>query len=292
MHRAGFVNIIGKPNVGKSTLLNAFLGHDFSITNPKAQTTRHRIFGILDTDDYQIVFSDTPGALTPKYYLQEAMMDSVRTSLSDADLFLILVEPNNQDFSNSDVFIKIKNSKLPILLLINKIDTSNQKKVEESVDFWKRSIPQAEVIPISALEKFQVDVVLQKIIEHLPEFPPYFPKGTMTDRPERFFVNERIRSKILSQYEQEIPYSVEVQTESFKETKDVISIQSILYTERKSQKAILIGKNGKAIQHLANQAKQSLEGFFNKKIHLDLYVKVRPDWRKKKNELRRFGYLS
>ena len=289
-HRAGFVNIIGKPNVGKSTMLNTFLGYDLSIVNPKAQTTRHRVLGILNADYYQIVFSDTPGVLTPKYHLHDAMMDSVRSSLSDADLFLVMVGPRDREFSESDIFVKIKNSDTPTILLINKIDLSYQKEVEESVDFWSRSITRAVIMPISVLEKFQIDAVLQKIIENLPESPPYFPKGTITDRPERFFVNQRIRSQILLQYQQEIPYSVEVQTELFKETNETISIRSVLYTERKSQKAILIGKNGKAIRHLANGARQSLESFFNKRIYLDLYVKVSHNWRKKKSELRRFGY--
>lgn len=290
MHKAGFVNIIGNPNVGKSTLMNAFMGEKLAIITAKAQTTRHRILGILNTDEYQIVFSDTPGIIVPAYKLQENMMQFVKTALQDADVLLYLVTPQDKSLKDPELFEKIKKAKVPCLILINKIDTSEQAALESAVDFWKTQLPNAEVFPISALEKFGTDQVLNRIITLLPESPPYFDKDAITDKPERFFVNEVIREKILLHYKKEIPYSVEIETESFKEIDGVIHIKSLILVERDTQKGIIIGHKGSALKRVASEARKDLETFFDKKIHLEVFVKVAKDWRKDDRFLKRFGY--
>ena len=290
-HKAGYVNIIGNPNVGKSTLMNVLVGEKLSIITPKIQTTRHRIIGILNTDDYQIVFSDTPGVLEPHYLLQEAMMKNVSSALEDADIFLLMTEID-ADFSHEKVLLKILESKIPVLLLINKIDQSNQEKVNEKIIFWKSKYPSFEVIAISALEKFNIEAILNKIIELLPESEPYFPKDELTDKPERFFVSEIIREKILRFYQKEIPYSVEIEVETFKEEETIIKIRAIIYVARDSQKGIIIGHQGAALKKVGTEARKDLERFFQKQVFIELYVKVNPDWRDNENQLKRFGYIQ
>ncbi len=289
-HKAGFVNIIGNPNVGKSTFLNAVVGEDLAITTPKAQTTRHRILGIVNGDDYQVVFSDTPGIIKPAYEMQEAMMDFVKESFEDADILIYMVEAGEKDLKNEAFFDKIAKSKVPVLLLINKVDQTDQEKLEEMIKYWQEKVPNAEIFPISALHGFGVNQVLNRILELLPESPPYFSKDQLTDKTERFIVNEKIREKILKHYKKEIPYSVEVETEEFKDEGDRIRIRSIIYVERESQKGILIGHKGAGLKRIGTEARKDLEKFFGKKIYLELYVKVNKDWRKKADQLRRFGY--
>ena len=289
-HSAGFVNIIGNPNVGKSTLMNAMVGEKLSIITSKAQTTRHRILGIVNQPEYQIVFSDTPGVIKPAYELQSSMMDFVKLALKDADILIYMVEIGEKELKDEAFFDRIRASKVPVLLLINKIDTSNQEKLEEQVSYWSAKVENAQVIPISALEGFNVDYVFNRIIELLPESPSFFPKDALTDKPERFFVNEAIREKILLNYSKEIPYAVEVETEEFKEDEHIIRIQSVIMVERDSQKGILIGHKGQAIKTVGIQAREDLEQFFGKKIHLELFVKVNKNWRSNQNQLRRFGY--
>lgn len=290
-HKAGYVNIIGNPNVGKSTLMNVLVGEKLSIITPKIQTTRHRIIGILNTDEYQIVFSDTPGVLSPHYKLQEAMMKNVDNALEDADIFLLMTEID-EDFSNEKVLKKMVDSKIPVLLLINKIDTSNQEKVTEKINFWKTNYPSFEVIPISALEKFNVELILNKITELLPESEPYFPKDELTDKPERFFVSEIIREKILRYYQKEIPYSVEIEVETFKEEESIVKIRAIIFVTRESQKGIIIGHKGAALKKVGTEARKDLERFFQKQVFIELYVKVNKDWRDDEKQLKRFGYLQ
>jgi GTP-binding protein Era len=291
-HKAGFVNIIGNPNVGKSTFLNAVVGEDLAITTPKAQTTRHRILGIVNGDDYQVIFSDTPGIIKPAYEMQEAMMDFVKESFEDADILIYMVEAGEKDLKNEAFFEKISKAKVPVLLLINKVDQTDQEKLEEMIKYWQQKVPNAEIFPISALHGFGVNQVLNRILELLPESPPYFDKDQLTDKTERFIVNEKIREKILKHYKKEIPYSVEVETEEFIEEGERIRIRSIIYVERESQKGIIIGHKGAGLKRIGSEARKDLEKFFGKKIYLELYVKVNKDWRKKAEQLKRFGYKN
>ena len=289
-HKAGFVNIIGNPNVGKSTLMNALVGEKLSIITAKAQTTRHRILGIVNHDDYQIVFSDTPGIIKPAYELQSSMMDFVKSALDDADILIYMVEVGEKELKNEAFFQKIIHSEIPVILLLNKIDTSSQEVVEQKVDYWKEKVPNAFVFVISALEKFNVDSLFEKIVTLLPEAPPYYPKDQLTDKPERFFVNEKIREKILIHYKKEIPYSVEVETEEFVEEENIVRIRSVIMVERETQKGIIIGHKGTAIKRVGAEARKDLEKFFEKKVFIELYVKVNKNWRSDKNQLKRFGY--
>lgn len=291
-HKAGFVNIIGNPNVGKSTLMNALVGEPLSIITSKAQTTRHRILGIVNAEDYQILFSDTPGIIQPAYKLQESMMDFVDTAFEDADILIYMVELGETAVKNERFFKKLQSAEVPILLLINKIDLGNQEKLNEQVELWQKQIPNAEIYPVSALENFGTSQVFNRILELLPESPAYYPKDALTDKSERFFVNETIREKILLYFQKEIPYSVEVETEAFKEEEDIIRINAVIMVERDSQKGIIIGHKGSAIKKIGMEARKDLEKFFDKKIHLELFVKVNKDWRKNENQLRRFGYKS
>ncbi|WP_340203523.1 GTPase Era [Ascidiimonas sp. W6] len=289
-HKAGFVNIIGNPNVGKSTLMNAFLGEKFSIITSKAQTTRHRILGIINGDDFQMILSDTPGIIKPAYQLQEAMMDFVKLAFEDADVLIYMVEIGEQELKDEAFFKKITQTKIPVLLLLNKIDKSSQEELETQMQLWKDKVPNAEVWPISALKTFNIQQVLDRIVELLPEAPAYYPKDQITDKPERFFVNEAIREKILLNYKKEIPYAVEVDTEEFFEDEKIIRIRSVIMVERESQKGIIIGHKGSALKRVGVQARADLEKFFGKQIHLELYVKVNKDWRSNANQLKRFGY--
>ena len=290
MHKAGFVNIIGNPNVGKSTLMNAFVGEKLSIITSKAQTTRHRIFGIVSGDDFQVVFSDTPGIIKPSYALQASMMDFVKSAFEDADILIYMVEIGEKELKDEVFFNRINKLDVPVLLLINKVDTSDQSTLEEQVAYWKEKVPLAEIFPISALRNFQTEVVFNRIIELLPESPAFFPKDQLTDKPERFFVNEIIREKILLHYKKEIPYSVEVETESFADSETIIHIRSVIMVERESQKGIIIGHKGEALKRVGVEARVDLEKFFGKQIHLELFVKVNKDWRSNARQLRRFGY--
>ncbi len=289
-HKAGFVNIIGNPNVGKSTLMNALVGEKLSIITSKAQTTRHRILGIVNDDNYQIVFSDTPGIIKPAYELQSSMMDFVKSALDDADILIYMVEVGEKELKNEAFFNKIIHSEIPVILLLNKIDTSSQEAVEEKIEYWKEKVPNAFVSVISALERFNVDSLFEKIVELLPEAPPYYPKDQLTDKPERFFVNEKIREKILIHYKKEIPYSVEVETEEFIEEENIVRIRSVIMVERETQKGIIIGHKGSAIKRVGAEARKDLEQFFEKKVFIELYVKVNKNWRSDKNQLKRFGY--
>lgn len=288
--KSGFVNIIGNPNVGKSTLMNQLMEEKLAITTFKAQTTRHRIKGILTGTNYQIVFSDTPGILEPVYELQTKMMDYVKEALLDADLILFMVEPGERQPRNAEVFEKLKKIQIPILILINKIDQSNQQEIEDAVKYWHQLLPKAEILPISATENANIDLLKNKIINLLPEGPMYFPEDQLTDKSERFIVNETIREKILLHYNKEIPYSVEVVTEVFKEGFELIQIETDIFVERDSQKGILIGHKGESLSKVGKEAREDLEKFFDKKIFLKLFVKVKKDWRKKDGDLRRFGY--
>jgi len=290
VHKAGFVNIIGNPNVGKSTLMNAFVGEKLSIITSKAQTTRHRIFGIVSGDDFQVVFSDTPGIIKPSYALQASMMDFVKSAFEDADILIYMVEIGEKELKDEAFFKRINQLDVPVLLLINKVDTSDQSVLEEQVAYWKEKVPRAEIYPISALRNFQTEVVFNRIIELLPESPAFFPKDQLTDKPERFFVNEIIREKILLHYKKEIPYSVEVETESFADSETIIHIRSVIMVERESQKGIIIGHKGEALKRVGIEARTDLEKFFGKQIHLELFVKVNKDWRNNVRQLRRFGY--
>ena len=289
-HKAGFVNIIGNPNVGKSTLMNAFVGERLSIITSKAQTTRHRILGIVNGEDFQVVLSDTPGIIKPAYQLQESMMAFVKSAFEDADVLLYLVELGEKELKDEAFFAKITNAKIPVLLLINKIDTGNEELLADSVKLWQDKVPNAEVFAISALQNFGVSEVFKRIIELLPESPPFYPKDQLTDKPERFFVNEAIREKILMQYKKEIPYAVEIDTEEFVEDEDIIRIRSVIMVERETQKGIIIGHKGQAIKWVGIEARKDLEKFFGKQIHIELYVKVNKNWRNDSRQLRRFGY--
>lgn len=289
-HKAGYVNIIGNPNVGKSTLMNAFVGEKLSIITSKAQTTRHRILGIVNGDDFQVLFSDTPGIIKPAYELQESMMGFVKSAFEDADILIYMVEIGEQTLKDELFFEKITASKIPVLLLLNKIDTSNQEQLESQVQYWAEKVPNAEIIPTSALEGFQVKEVFDRIVELLPESPPFYPKDQLTDKPERFFVNETIREKILMNYKKEIPYAVEVDTEEFLEEDSIIRVRSVIMVERDTQKGIIIGHKGAALKRVGMEARKDLEQFFGKQIHLELYVKVNKNWRSNQNQLKRFGY--
>jgi GTP-binding protein Era len=289
-HKAGFVNIIGNPNVGKSTLMNAFVGERLSIITSKSQTTRHRILGIVSGDDFQAIFSDTPGIIKPAYQLQESMMDFVKSAFEDADVLVYIVELGEKGLKDEDFMKRITESEVPVLLLINKIDLGNEELLAEAVELWKSKVPNAEIFAISALRDFGVKEVFNRILELLPEGPAYFPKDQLTDRPERFFVNETIREKILMHYKKEIPYAVEIETEEFIEDDDIIRIRSVIMVERDSQKGIIIGHKGLAIKRVGVEARADLEKFFDKQIHIELYVKVNKDWRSDERQLRRFGY--
>lgn len=290
MHKAGFVNIVGNPNVGKSTLMNLLVGERISIATFKAQTTRHRIMGILNTEDTQIVFSDTPGVLKPNYKLQESMLNFSESALTDADVLLYVTDVVENPDKNSDFLEKVARMQVPVLLLINKIDLSNQGDLATLVEEWHELLPKAEIVPISAANKFNVDAVLRRVRELLPDSPPYFGKDQWTDKPARFFVTEIIREKILLYYDKEIPYSVEVVVEQFKEDAKSIRINAVIYVERDSQKGIIIGKEGRALKKVATEARRSLERFFGKTIYLETFVKVDKDWRNSDKELRNFGY--
>lgn len=289
-HKSGFVNIIGNPNVGKSTLMNALVGERLSIITSKAQTTRHRILGIVSGEDFQMVISDTPGIIKPAYALQESMMDFVKTALDDADILLYMVEIGEKGLKDERFLEKIRKSTAPVLLLINKIDTTDQEQLELQVAFWKELLPEAEIFPISALENFNIQPVFDRILELLPEGPAFFDKDQLTDKPERFFVSEVIREKILKHYKKEIPYSVEIEVESFEEGEDLIRIGAVIMVERDSQKGIIIGHKGSALKRVGSEARKDLEIFFDKKVFIELFVKVNKNWRSDARQLRRFGY--
>lgn len=290
MHKSGFVNIVGNPNVGKSTLMNLLVGERISIATFKAQTTRHRIMGIINDEDAQIVFSDTPGVLKPNYKLQESMLAFSEGALVDADVLLYVTDPMETVDKNSDFLQKVARMEVPVLVLINKIDLTDEKNLVTLVEQWHEILPKAEILPISALHRFNVQPVLERIKELLPECPPYFDKDQLTDKPAKFFVSEIIREKILLYYDKEIPYSVEVGVESFKEDKSHIHINAVIYVERDSQKGIIIGHQGKALKKVGTEARKSLEKFFGKSIYLETYVKVDKDWRNSTKELNLFGY--
>ena len=290
MFRSGFVNIVGNPNVGKSTLMNLLVGERISIATFKAQTTRHRIMGILNTPEMQICFSDTPGVLKPNYKLQEQMLQFSESALQDADVLLYVTDMVETPDKNSDFLEKVKKQKAPILVLINKIDLSDQKALTEKVELWHEALPEAEIIPISALHKFNIDNVLKRIQELLPESPAYFDKDQWTDKPARFFVTEIIREKILLYYDKEIPYSVEVVVEQFKETDRNIRISAVIFVERESQKGIIIGHGGVALKRVSTEARKSLEKFFGKSIFLEVFVKVDKDWRQSDRAMKAYGY--
>lgn len=290
MHKSGFVNIVGNPNVGKSTLMNVLVGEKLSIITSKAQTTRHRIMGIVNTEDYQIVYSDTPGILRPNYKLQESMLNFSESALGDADVLLYMTDVIEKSDKNAEFLEKVKHLNVPVLLLINKIDQTNQQDLEVLVQSWRELLPEAEIYPISALNKFNIDTIKGRILELIPESPPYFAKDAMTDRPARFFVTEIIREKILLYYQKEIPYSVEVIVEEFKEEKTIINIRAMIVVERDTQKGIIIGHQGKAIKKVGTMARKDIERFFDKKVFLEMYVKVEKDWRSRDNLLRNFGY--
>ena len=290
IHKAGFVKIVGNPNVGKSTLMNALVGERVSIATFKAQTTRHRIMGIYNTDEMQIVFSDTPGVLKPNYKLQESMLNFSTSALTDADILLYVTDVVEKPDKNEDFVSRVARLDVPVLLLINKIDLSNQEELTAVVEAWRERLPRAEIVPISAANKFGVDYLVKRIKELLPDSPPYFGKDQWTDKPARFFVTEIIREKILLYYDKEIPYAVEVVVEQFKEDERKIHIHAVIYVERESQKGIIIGRQGRALKKVATEARRELERFFGKSIFLETFVKVDKDWRSSDKELRSFGY--
>ncbi len=289
-HRSGFVNIIGNPNVGKSTMMNALVGERLSIITSKAQTTRHRIMGIVNGDDFQIVYSDTPGIITPKYKLQESMMSFVDVALTDADVLIYVTDVTENDEAASDYIGKIKTSGIPVLVVINKVDLSNQAKLNDIAGRWEKEFPGSPVIPISALLGFNLDTLLNAILSKLPEGPPYFPKDQLTDKYERFFASEIIREKILLNYQKEIPYSVETEIESFTEEPNLYSIRAVVHVARESQKGIVIGHKGSKLKKVGTEARKDMEDFFGRKVFLELYVRVSKDWREKPMMLKRFGY--
>ncbi len=290
MHKSGFVNIVGNPNVGKSTLMNALVGEKISIITSKAQTTRHRILGIVNGDDFQIIYSDTPGVLKPNYRLQESMLNFSRSALTDADVLIYVTDVFDSYEKNADFVDKVNLNPAPLLLIINKIDLIDEEKLIVLVEKWKTLTPRAEIYPVSALEKFNIEPVFKRIKELLPESPPFFDKDQLTDKSERFFVTEIIREKILMNYEKEIPYSVEVEVEQFKEEGNLIRINAVIYAERDSQKGIIIGHGGKSLKKVGTEARKDLEQFFDKKVFLELFVKVEKDWRNKDIKLKDFGY--
>lgn len=289
-HKAGFVNIVGNPNVGKSTLMNQLVGEQISIATFKAQTTRHRIMGIVNTPEAQVVFSDTPGVLKPNYKMQEMMLAFSESALADADILLYVTDVRETPTKNMDFLEKISKMEIPVILLINKIDESEQNQLGDLVETWHKLLPKAEILPISAKNKFGTEILMKRILELLPESPAYFDKDQLTDKPAKFFVSEIIREKILRYYDKEIPYSVEVAVERFKEDDRLIRINAVIYVERDSQKGIIIGHQGQALKKVSAEARKSLEQFFGKKIFLETYVKVDKDWRSSKRELRLFGY--
>ena len=289
-HKSGFVNILGNPNVGKSTIMNALVGEKLSIISPKAQTTRHRIMGIVNGENFQIVYSDTPGILRPRYKLQETMMHSVNSALSDADLILYITDVTEHTADQGEYIDKIKASGVPVIIAVNKIDLTNQGDLEKIVESWHLAFPQSPVIPVSALNNFNLEALLSAVLEKLPESPPYFPKDQLTDKYERFFASEIIREKILFHYKKEIPYSVEIEIESFSEEKNITRIRALIHVARDSQKGIIIGHNGNMLKRVGTEARKDMEDFFRKKIFLELYVKVTKDWRDKPAVLKRFGY--
>ncbi|MEK9602879.1 MAG: GTPase Era [Flavobacteriaceae bacterium] len=289
-HKSGYVSIVGNPNVGKSTLVNALMGRDLSITTPKAQTTRHRILGLVNGDHYQLVLSDTPGIIKPAYEMQNSMMDFVKESLVDADVLLYMISIEEKQLKDQDLVERIKKLKIPLFVLINKIDNSSQEELETAVQEWSIEFPHAKIIPISALTGFFVKELLNMLIDLLPESPPYFPKDQLSDKPERFFVNESIRKSILEYYDKEIPYAVEVVTESFKEEEKIIKIRALILVERATQKGIIIGHKGEQLKKVGMAARKDLASFFGKKIHIELFVKVQKNWRSNSQQLKRFGY--
>jgi GTPase len=289
-HRSGFVNILGNPNVGKSTIMNALVGEKLSIITSKAQTTRHRIMGIVNGEDFQIVYSDTPGILRPQYKLQETMMNSVNSALTDADLILYVTDVKERTADEGEYIDKIKESGIPAIIAVNKVDLTNQADLEKVVESWHIAFPDSPVIPISALKNFNLDSLLNAILAKLPESPPYFPKDQLTDKYERFFASEIIREKILINYKKEIPYSVEIEIESFKDEKEIIKIRALIHVTRDSQKGIIIGHKGSMLKRVGTEARRDMEDFFRKKVFLELYVKVTKDWRDKPLILKRFGY--
>lgn len=290
MHKSGFVNIVGNPNVGKSTLMNALVGERISIITSKAQTTRHRILGIVNGEDFQIVYSDTPGVLKPNYRLQESMRKFSNSALTDADVLLYVTDVFDSNEKNADFVAKVNENPASLILVINKIDLIDQEKLEALVSKWQQLLPRAEIFPASAQEKFNIDPIFKRIKDLLPESPPFFDKDQLTDKPARFFVNEIIREKILLNYDKEIPYAVEVEVEQFMEDDNLIRINAVIYAERDSQKGILIGHGGKSLKKVGTEARKDLEAFFEKKVFLELYVKVEKDWRNKDIKLRNFGY--
>lgn len=293
MHKSGFVNIVGNPNVGKSTLMNSLVGERISIITSKAQTTRHRIMGIVNTDDMQIVYSDTPGVLKPNYKLQESMLNFSQSALLDADVLLYVTDTVETPEKNSDFLDRVAHETMPVIVIINKVDLlSGQQELETLVEKWSELLPRAEIIPISAMLRFNVDYLLRRIQDLLPESPPFFEKDALTDKPARFFVNEIIREKILLTYDKEIPYACEVVVEQFKESDNRIDISAVIYVERDSQKGIVIGKGGSALKRVGTAARKDIEAFFGKSAYLQLYVKVEKDWRNRENKLRSFGYIN
>lgn len=289
IHRSGFVNIIGNPNVGKSTLMNALVGEKLSIITSKAQTTRHRILGIVSGDDYQIIYSDLPGIITPSYKLQEKMMAFIDVALKDADIFLYMVEAGETKY-NEDVVAQFRKSKVPVIVIINKIDLSNQEAIVKQMDHWKGVFPESEIVPTSALNNFNTQKILDLILEDLPESPAYYPKGELTDKTVRFFISEIIREKVLLNFKQEIPYSVEIVVEAYKEEEEIIRIDATIYVMRETQKMILLGKGGQAIKRFGMDARKDIEAFVGKQVFIDLTVKVNKDWRDNDRQLKRFGY--
>jgi GTP-binding protein Era len=289
-HKSGFVNIIGNPNVGKSTLMNAFVGEKLSIITSKAQTTRHRILGIVNGEDFQMILSDTPGIIKPAYELQASMMDFVKSAFEDADILVYMVELGEKSLKDDLFFKKLQNSKIPVVLLLNKMDISEQSILEEQVAYWQEQLPNAEIHPISALHNFNVKEVFLRLLELLPVGAAYYPKDQLTDKPERFFVNETIREKILQHYKKEIPYAVEIETEEFFEDDEIIRMRAVIMVERDSQKGIIIGHKGSALKRVGVEARKDLEKFFDKQVHIELYVKVNKNWRSNSQQLRRFGY--
>ncbi len=291
-HKAGFVNIVGNPNVGKSTIMNALVGEKISIITSKSQTTRHRIMGIVSGEDFQIVYSDTPGVVRPQSKLHESMLKFSRSALEDADVLLYVTDVVEKFDKNPDFLNKVKNTDAEVILVINKIDLTDQTSVMVLIEKWQKLLPDALIIPASATNNFNMDAVLQKIIEFLPESPPYFPKDQLTDKTERFFVQEIIREKILLHYSKEIPYAVEIEVEMFKEEERLIRIKSLIHVERDSQKGIIIGKRGEALKRVATEARKDIEAFFDKKVFLEVFVKVSKDWKNKSKSLKNFGYES
>lgn len=289
-HRAGFVNIIGSPNVGKSTLMNNLVGERLSIITSKAQTTRHRIMGIVNSDDFQIIYSDTPGVLNPNYKLQESMMGFVNSAFSDADVILFVTDIFEDEMNHKETLEKITEAKVPVLLLVNKIDLGDQDRAAKRLEYWKNKVPNAEVLPIAALHHFNVEPVINRIVELLPESPPFFPKDELTDKPMRFFVSEIVREKIFVHYKKEVPYSCEVVVESYKDEGKLVRINATIMVVRDSQKGILIGHQGKGLKRVGTEARRDLESFIGKKVHLELFVKVDKDWRDQDKKLKGYGY--